>query len=92
MKLSTYDLNLIGTGRSVCAPDPSFVMFQVLANQYSVPFRALHSILSSILTSMDGWTASEMDPALIFVPQPNNQLGIYFPEIGSRRLWSQRRR
>ena len=46
--------NLISTGRSVCAPDPSFVMFQVLANQYSVPFRAL-PLDSEFDIDVDAW-------------------------------------
>ena len=46
-------------------------MFQVLANQYSVPFRAL-PLDSEFDIDVDGWMDSlmEMDPALIFVPQP----------------------
>ena len=31
--------SLIGSERSVCAPDPSFVMFKALADQYSVTLR-----------------------------------------------------
>ena len=71
--------NLIGTGRSVCAPDPSFVMFQVLANQYSVPFRAL-PLDSEFDIDVDGWMDGlmEADPALIFIPQPNNPTGNLF--------------
>jgi histidinol-phosphate aminotransferase len=61
--------NLIDTGRSVCAPDPSFVMFQVLAKQYRVPFRAL-PLDSDFDIDIDGWMDGlmEADPALIFVP------------------------
>ena len=71
--------NLIGTGRSVCAPDPSFVMFQVLANQYTVPFRAL-PLDSDFDIDIDGWMDGlmEADPALIFIPQPNNPTGNLF--------------
>ena len=71
--------NLIGSGRSVCAPDPSFVMFQVLANQYSVPFRAL-PLDASLDIDLVGWMDGlvEADPALIFIPQPNNPTGNLF--------------
>lgn len=71
--------NLIDTGRSVCAPDPSFVMFQVLANQYRVPFRAL-PLDSNFDIDIDGWIDGlmEADPALIFIPQPNNPTGNLF--------------
>ena len=71
--------NLIGSGRSVCAPDPSFVMFQVLANQYSVPFRAL-PLDASLDIDLAGWMDGlvEADPALIFIPQPNNPTGNLF--------------
>ena len=71
--------NLIDTGRSVSAPDPSFVMFQVLAKQYRVPFRAL-PLDSDFDIDIDGWMDGlmEADPALIFVPQPNNPTGNLF--------------
>ena len=71
--------NLIGSGRSVCAPDPSFVMFQVLASQYSVPFRAL-PLDASLDIDLAGWMDAlvEADPALIFIPQPNNPTGNLF--------------
>ena len=71
--------NLIGTGRSVCAPDPSFVMFQVLANQYSVPFHLL-PLDKDFDIDLDGWMDGllESDPALIFIPQPNNPTGNLF--------------
>ena len=71
--------NLIGTGRSVCAPDPSFVMFEVLADQYAVPFRAL-PLDSEFDIDSDGWIDGlmEADPALIFIPQPNNPTGNLF--------------
>lgn len=71
--------NLIGTGRSVCAPDPSFVMFQVLANQYSVPFHPL-PLDTNFDIDLDGWMDGllESDPALIFIPQPNNPTGNLF--------------
>ncbi len=71
--------SLIGSGRSVCAPDPSFVMFKVLADQYSVAFRAL-PLDSSFDIDLDGWLAClrKTDPAVIFVPQPNNPTGNLF--------------
>jgi histidinol-phosphate aminotransferase len=71
--------NCIATGRAVCAPDPSFVMFKVLANQYQVPFHALplddaHDI------DLDRWLAviKAQQPGVIFVPQPNNPTGNVF--------------
>ena len=71
--------SLIGSGRSVCAPDPSFVMFSALANQYSVTFEAL-PLDAAFDIDLDGWLAflHENDPALIFVPQPNNPTGNLF--------------
>ena len=49
--------SLIGSGRSVCAPDPSFVMFKALANQYSVTFEAL-PLDASFDIDLEGWLAS----------------------------------
>ena len=71
--------SLIGSGRSVCAPDPSFVMFSALANQYSVTFEAL-PLDAAFDIDLDRWLAflHENDPALIFVPQPNNPTGNLF--------------
>ena len=71
--------SLIGSERSVCAPDPSFVMFKALADQYSVTFEAL-PLDASFDIDLDGWMAclSETDPALIFIPQPNNPTGNLF--------------
>ena len=71
--------SLIGSGRSVCAPDPSFVMFSALANQYSVTFEAL-PLDAAFDIDLDRWLAflHENDPALIFIPQPNNPTGNLF--------------
>ncbi len=71
--------SLIGSGRSVCAPDPSFVMFGALANQYSVTFEAL-PLDAAFDIDLDRWLAflHENDPALIFIPQPNNPTGNLF--------------
>jgi len=71
--------SLISSGRSVCAPDPSFVMFKVLADQYSVNFQNLPLDVSFDI-DLDGWLACllETDPALIFIPQPNNPTGNLF--------------
>ena len=71
--------SLIGSGRSVCAPDPSFVMFSALANQYSVTFEAL-PLDEAFDIDLDRWLAflHENDPALIFIPQPNNPTGNLF--------------
>ena len=54
-------------------------MFQVIANQYSVPFRAL-PLDSEFDIDVDGWMNGlmEADSALIFVPQPNNPTGNLF--------------
>ena len=58
---------------------PSFVMFEVLADQYAVPFRAL-PLDSEFDIDSDGWIDGlmEADPALIFIPQPNNPTGNLF--------------
>lgn len=79
--------NCIATGRAVCAPDPSFVMFKVLANQYRVPFYGLplddaHDI------DLDRWLAVIEDtrPGLIFVPQPNNPTGNLFETERLKRV------
>ena len=71
--------SLIGSGRSVCAPDPSFVMFSALANQYSVTFEAL-PLDEAFDIDLDRWLAflHENDPALMFIPQPNNPTGNLF--------------
>jgi histidinol-phosphate aminotransferase len=51
----------------------------VLAKQYRVPFRAL-PLDSDFDIDIDGWMDGlmEADPALIFVPQPNNPTGNLF--------------
>ena len=71
--------NFIGSDRSVCAPDPSFVMFEVLAKQYSVPFKAL-PLDESFDIDLDAWIEcfDESPPAIIFIPQPNNPTGNLF--------------
>ncbi len=70
---------LIGSGRSVCAPDPSFVMFRVVAEQYGVPFHAL-PLDDRFDVDLDGWRAEleTKNPGVIFVPQPNNPTGNLF--------------
>ena len=71
--------SFIGTGRTVCAPDPSFVMFQVLANQYSVSFKGLP--LDELFDiDLGAWLeyVHNSNPALIFIPQPNNPTGNLF--------------
>ena len=67
------------TGRGVCAPDPSFVMFQAISNQYQVPFSAL-SLNESFDIDIDAWKSqlAEKNPGLVFVPQPNNPTGNLF--------------
>lgn len=71
--------SLVGSGRSVCAPDPTFVMFKVLADQYSINFKAL-PLDASFDIDLAGWLECllETDPALIFIPQPNNPTGNLF--------------
>lgn len=71
--------NCIASGRAVCAPDPSFVMFRVLSDQYRVPFCGLpldeaHDI------DVDAWLeiVNTQNPAVLFVPQPNNPTGNLF--------------
>ena len=79
--------SLIGSGRSVCAPDPSFVMFKVLANQYSVPFKGLP--LDKLFdVDLEAWTEclNESDPAIIFIPQPNNPTGNLFSKDRLERV------
>lgn len=78
---------LIDSGRSVCAPDPSFVMFRVLANQYRVPFHAL-PLDSERDIDLDVWlqTLAATDPGIIFVPQPNNPTGNVFSKARLARV------
>lgn len=78
---------LIGSGRSVCAPDPSFVMFRVVASQYQVPFQAL-PLDEAFDIDVAGWQAalSESNPGLIFVPQPNNPTGNLFDSERLRQV------
>jgi histidinol-phosphate aminotransferase len=70
---------LIESGRSVCAPDPSFVMFQVLAKQHRVPFHALPLDVTRDI-DLDAWLATlrTANPGILFVPQPNNPTGNLF--------------
>ena len=82
--------NCIATGRAVCAPDPSFVMFRVLAHQYQVPFYGLplddaHDI------DLDRWLSviEETQPGIIFVPQPNNPTGNLFQTERLQRVVDQ---
>lgn len=71
--------NYISTKRSICAPDPSFVMFRVIAEQYRVPFFAL-PLTASFDIDIDAWVKllAEKNPGLVFVPQPNNPTGNLF--------------
>lgn len=79
--------NYIATGRSVCAPDPSFVMFRVIANQYHVPFIAL-PLNASFDIDIEAWESmlAENNPGLIFVPQPNNPTGNLFSKLRLEKI------
>lgn len=73
--------SLIGSGRSVCAPDPSFVMFKVLAKQFRVPFHALPLDEEMDLDTgqwIEGLNSN--DAGIVFVPQPNNPTGNLFTD------------
>lgn len=70
---------LIGSGRTVCAPDPSFVMFRVLARQYGVAFEGL-PLSATHDIALDDWLSvlARCEPGILFVPQPNNPTGGLF--------------
>ena len=79
--------NFIGSGRAVCAPDPSFVMFRVLAEQYRVPFVPL-PLTAECQIDRQAWLAALADtsPGVIFIPQPNNPTGNLFLEEDLRAV------
>ena len=73
--------------RPVMAPAPSFVMFDVIAQQCRVPFvpvdlRADFSLdVDSFIQSMQ-----QHNPAIIFLAQPNNPTGNLYPESDLRAI------
>lgn len=79
--------NFIGTGRSVAAPDPSFVMFRVLANQYQVPFVPL-PLDADRQIDLAHWLdlLAQANPGIIFIPQPNNPTGNLFRDSDLRAV------
>ncbi|MGA1206980.1 MAG: histidinol-phosphate transaminase [Gammaproteobacteria bacterium] len=79
--------NFIGSGLTVCAPDPSFVMFRVLADQYRVPFVSL-PLDAQCQIDRAQWLSrlAETTPGVIFIPQPNNPTGNLFREDDLRAV------
>ena len=70
---------LIGSGRAVCAPDPSFVMFSVLARHYQVPFCPLPLDMAHDIDVLAWQQAlNSVDAGVVFVPQPNKPTGNLF--------------
>ena len=69
----------ISSNKVVCAPDPSFAMFEVLARQFRVPFRGL-PLDHAFDIDLNEWSAilGKKASGLVFVPQPNNPTGNLF--------------
>ena len=73
--------------RPVMAPTPSFVMFQIIAQQCRVPFVGVE-LGSEWSLDVDAFCQA-MDvhqPAIVFLAQPNNPTGKLYDEAGLRRV------
>ena len=73
--------------RPVMAPTPSFVMFQIIAQQCRVPFVGVE-LGSDWALDVDAFCQA-MDvhqPAIVFLAQPNNPTGKLYDEAGLRRV------
>lgn len=83
-------LALTDPGGAVVAPEPTFTMYAVMALRLGRRYIAVPSGPSlvpsaeSLLESAD--RASPSDPALIFVPRPDNPTGQVWPEAFVERL------
>lgn len=73
--------------RPVMAPVPTFVMFEVIAQQCRVPFVGVE-LGSDWQLDVDGFIARMQaeDPALVFLAQPNNPTGKLYSESDLDRL------
>lgn len=73
--------------RPVMAPTPSFVMFQIIAQQCRVPFVGIE-LGPDWALDVDAFCQA-MDlhqPAIVFLAQPNNPTGKLYDEAGLRRV------
>ena len=73
--------------RPVMAPTPSFVMFQIIAQQCRVPFVGVE-LGPDWALDVDAFCQA-MDvhqPAIVFLAQPNNPTGKLYDEAGLRRV------
>ena len=73
--------------RPVMAPTPSFVMFQIVAQQCRVPFVGVELGTDWALDVDAFCQAMELhQPAIVFLAQPNNPTGKLYDEAGLRRV------
>ncbi len=81
-------LALVGSGRAVLAPEPSFVMYRLIAGFVGMPFIAVPLRADDFGLDLAALLAAieRHQPALIFIAYPNNPTGNRFDARAVRRV------